>query len=51
MKRDLLENLNRFRKDRKLGQLYVELMPNMIAERYAGYLLDNDHSETEFKRM
>ncbi|CAK88043.1 unnamed protein product (macronuclear) [Paramecium tetraurelia] len=51
VKRDLLENVNRIRREKKLNQLYIELMPAIVAERYASHLLDNDHSDAEFKKL
>ncbi|CAD8144747.1 unnamed protein product [Paramecium pentaurelia] len=51
VKRDLLENVNRIRREKKLNPLYIELMPAIVAERYASHLLDNDHSDAEFKKL
>lgn len=51
VKRDLLENLNRQRRERKLSPFYLEIMPIVVAERYASFLLDTDHDQNEFRRL
>ncbi|CAK58332.1 unnamed protein product (macronuclear) [Paramecium tetraurelia] len=51
VKRDLLENVNLIRRQKKLNQLYIELITDFVAERYASHLLENDHTEAELKKL
>ncbi|CAD8144849.1 unnamed protein product [Paramecium octaurelia] len=51
VKRDLLENVNLIRREKKLNQLYIELIPDIVAERYASHLLENGHTDAELKKL
>ncbi len=45
IRRDLLDNLNRERRDRGLNPFYLELMTDKIADYYAQFLLTNSHDQ------
>jgi hypothetical protein len=49
VRRDLMENLNRVRREKKLGHLYIDLMTNQIAHDYAQYLNLNTHDTGFYK--
>jgi hypothetical protein len=51
VRRDLLKNLNKVRKEKELGHLYVDLMTNSIAMDYAAYLNGNQHDENFFNSL
>jgi hypothetical protein len=51
IRRDLLENLNKVRREKKLGMLYIDLMTNNIANEYALYLNQNAHNLEFFKSL
>jgi len=51
VRRDLLDNLNRVRREKKLGMLYVDLMTNAVAMDYASYLNGNQHDMNFFKTL
>lgn len=51
IRRDLLENLNKVRKEKKVGQLYVDLMTNNIATSYAEFLNGNVHDMNFFRTL
>lgn len=51
VRRDLLENLNKVRREKRLGHLYVDLMTNQVAMDYAAFLNGNAHDMNFFKTL
>jgi len=44
IRKELLNNLNKERKNKDNGPLYLELMTNKVAMDYAAFLNNNDHN-------
>jgi hypothetical protein len=51
VRRDLMENLNKVRREKRLGHLYVDLMTNQVAMDYAAFLNGNAHDMNFFKTL
>jgi hypothetical protein len=51
IKRDIQENLNKYRKGKELQRLYNDLFSSLIAGDYAEYLKHNEHDPDLFKQL